>query len=230
MTVAWHVTIIRWMAFDPKEAEKLLARCRRRCCVCQRFCGSKMELDHMVPKADGGPDDIENAIPLCFECHAEVHAYNDKHPRGRKFQPSELKLHKQQWLAFCDSSPGALAQMSTDASVGPLQALLDELDFNLEVAARVSAEALGCPFMNEQFRRAIQTGALALLADEMKAALHKAYADIGRANQFLLNTQHHPIGSNAYNTALNEAQQVVMKAPAAMREAREKMLKFLASE
>src|SRR5580765_7384825 len=82
------------MTFEPKEAEKLLALCHRRCCVCHRFCGSKIELDHMLPRAQGGPDDIDNAIPLCFECHAEVHAYNDKHPRGRKFKPSELRLHK----------------------------------------------------------------------------------------------------------------------------------------
>ncbi len=159
------------MAFDSKEAEKLLARCHRRCCVCHRFCGSKMELDHMQPKAEGGPDDIENAIPLCFECHAEVHAYNDKHPRGRKFQPSELKLHKEQWLAFCDKNPSALATLPVDVGVGPLQALIDELDFNQEIAARVSADAVGCCFMDEQFRRALQTGALSLLADEIINAI-----------------------------------------------------------
>ena len=85
-----------------------------------------MELDHMIPKSEAGPDTIENAIPVCFECHAEIHAYNDKHPRGRKFRPSELKLHKKQWLKVCRENPRALAEMPADASVGPLQAVLDE--------------------------------------------------------------------------------------------------------
>ncbi|MFL5327559.1 MAG: HNH endonuclease [Gemmataceae bacterium] len=68
--------------FLQKDADKLLIQCHRRCCICHRFCGSKMELDHMLPKEQGGDNTIENAIALCFECHAEVHAYNDKHPRA----------------------------------------------------------------------------------------------------------------------------------------------------
>src|SRR5438045_7389586 len=79
--------------FPQEKAEELLAKCHRRCCICHRFCGVKMELDHMHPVAEGGVSEIENAIPVCFECHAEIHAYNDKHRRGRKFQPSELRRH-----------------------------------------------------------------------------------------------------------------------------------------
>lgn len=73
------------MAFERDEVSDLLARCHRRCCVCHRFCGVKMETDHIIPTEDGGDDSIENAIPVCFECHAEIHSYNDSHPRGRKF-------------------------------------------------------------------------------------------------------------------------------------------------
>jgi 5-methylcytosine-specific restriction endonuclease McrA len=31
-----------------------------------------METDHIIPKEDGGSDDIDNAIPVCLECHAEI--------------------------------------------------------------------------------------------------------------------------------------------------------------
>src|SRR5436190_20262496 len=96
------------MPFNEKEVMGLLAACHRRCCVCHRFCGVTMELDHMIPRAEGGRDDIANAIPLCFDCHAEVHAYNDKHPRGRKFQPEELRKHREQWLEICRAHPEAL--------------------------------------------------------------------------------------------------------------------------
>jgi hypothetical protein len=67
-----------------------------------------METDHMTPRAEGGDDSIENAIPVCFECQAEIHGYNDNHPRGRKFTAAELRLHKQQWIAICESSPQLL--------------------------------------------------------------------------------------------------------------------------
>ncbi|MFT3768502.1 MAG: HNH endonuclease signature motif containing protein [Minicystis sp.] len=207
--------------FPQDEAIKLLAKCHRRCCICHRFCGVKMELDHMQPIAEGGASTIDNAIPVCFECHAEIHAYNNKHPRGRKFQPAELKLHKEQWISFCENNPGALAQMPADVGVGPLQALLDEIEFNLEVASRVDAKTLGCPLTSEQFRRAIQTGAMAVLDDQIKAAVNAAYADVGRANHFLLASHPHPVGSNAYNTALADAQQVIMAIPAKMKAARD---------
>jgi HNH endonuclease len=100
---------------------RLLCRCHRRCCICHRFCRVKIETDHMVPTEDGGDDTIDNAIPVCFECHAEIHTYNDKHPRGRKFRPNELRLHKEQWLRICDQHPEALIGAVRTADVGPLR-------------------------------------------------------------------------------------------------------------
>ena len=96
------------MGFASGAVEQLLVRCHRRCCICHRFCGVKMEIDHIVPTADNGADDIDNAIPVCFECHAEIHSYNDKHPRGRKFRPTELREHRNTWLEICEKRPGNL--------------------------------------------------------------------------------------------------------------------------
>jgi L-lactate utilization protein LutB len=87
--------------FNQKDAEVLLVACHRCCCVCHRYCGVKIELDHMMPGYDGGEDSIENAIPVCFECHAEIHMYNTQHPRGRQFRLTELRAHKEQWRAIC---------------------------------------------------------------------------------------------------------------------------------
>ena len=70
-----------------------------------RFCGVKIETDHIRPAADGGDDSIANAIPVCFDCHAEIHSYNEKHPRGRKFTAEELARHKAQWLDICVKPP-----------------------------------------------------------------------------------------------------------------------------
>jgi hypothetical protein len=145
------------MPFPQDEVSKLLAHCHRRCCICHRFCGVKMETDHIVPHADGGSDAIENAIAVCFECHAEIHSYNDKHPRGRKFRPEELQYHKDQWLEICSERPDVLVAAPRSIDVGPLQALVDELEFNRRVAANAASEVQGCLFRTissgERFKR-----------------------------------------------------------------------------
>lgn len=121
------------MPFKRKEVAALLARCHRRCCICHRFCGVKIETDHIKPAAQTGTDNIDNAIPVCFDCHAEIHSYNDRHPRGRKLGPEELHKHKEQRLAICDNHPESLSPHNGlgDTEVGPIQALIDEIDFNI---------------------------------------------------------------------------------------------------
>lgn len=144
-----------------------------------------MELDHMIPKADDGPDTIDNAIPVCFECHAEIHAYNDRHPRGRKLKPEELRLHKEQWLDLCRTSAQFLASIPPRTDVGPIQALIDELEFNRAVAALaddVPRLTTGAKFSTAQFQRAISEGILSLLEPGLKQLLLEAYSVMDRAN------------------------------------------------
>lgn len=85
------------MAFSKETADDALLNCARCCCLCQKFCGVKIELHHIVPVAEGGDDSADNCIPLCFDCHAEIGHYNDGHPKGRKFTPDELKAHRDRW-------------------------------------------------------------------------------------------------------------------------------------
>jgi len=93
------------MAFPSDVVERLLVACHRHCCICHKPAGGKMEIHHIVLKSEGGQDTEENGIPLCFDCHAEVRAYDPKHAKGRKFTPSELKKHKEQWFAICSRAP-----------------------------------------------------------------------------------------------------------------------------
>jgi hypothetical protein len=85
------------MPFPPNVAEKGLLDCGRCCCICHKFCGFKIELHHIVQKSEGGKDSYENCIPLCLDCHAEVKAYNPKHPKGRKYTETELIEHRNRW-------------------------------------------------------------------------------------------------------------------------------------
>src|SRR5579864_329379 len=89
------------MPFTPDTRRKVLLWCDRRCCLCKKACGVNIEVHHIDPQEQGGSDDIDNAIPLCFECHAFVQHYNDSHPRGNKYKPEELKARRDQVYEEC---------------------------------------------------------------------------------------------------------------------------------
>jgi hypothetical protein len=59
-----------------------------------------------VQEAEGGPNELNNAIVLCQRCHLEVGHYNDQHPLGNKYSPNELLKHRDLFWCFCDRSPG----------------------------------------------------------------------------------------------------------------------------
>jgi hypothetical protein len=84
------------MPFDEKVRTKTLLWCDRHCCLCKKACGANIEVHHLVPENEGGSKDIDNAIPLCFDCHSEVMRYNEQHPRGTKYKVDELKARRDQ--------------------------------------------------------------------------------------------------------------------------------------
>ena len=78
--------------FNEDEKVKVLLWCARHCCLCGKFAGVHIEVAHLDPKSS----DIDNAIPLCFDCHAAIGHYSDRHPRGRKYTIKELKARRDQ--------------------------------------------------------------------------------------------------------------------------------------
>lgn len=68
-----------------------------------------MELHHIKPTAKGGADTYDNCIPLCFDCHADVKAYNPDHPKGRRYTESELRGHRDRWYKKIEESRGVAA-------------------------------------------------------------------------------------------------------------------------
>ena len=186
-----------------------------------------MEIDHIIQRADDGPADITNGIAVCFECHAEIHSYNDRHPRGRKFHPEELRLHKEQWLTICQSHPETFNLVPITLGVGPLQSLIDELEFNIAVAKHVSTELQGCLFMDDQFRKAIQDGAIAILKDDLKHSLIEAYRVTGRANQHINGIMHHAVNSEGWAEAVQRATKSIQDSSDPLLRAHGAMLEFL---
>lgn len=85
------------MGFSSSVKEKAYIASARRCCVCKKFAGRNIEVHHIIQAADGGEDTFDNAIPLCFDCHAEAGHYNPRHPKGAKYTPNELRVHRDKW-------------------------------------------------------------------------------------------------------------------------------------
>ena len=215
--------------FPRDKIGDLLVECHRRCCICHRFCGVKIETDHIVPAADGGTDDVENAIPVCFECHADIHSYNDRHPRGRKFLPQELRGHKQQWLRICRENPEALLKAQRSSDVGPLQALIDELEFNARVSRRDNPRNPVCPFRTRQLERAIQEGAIASLSEDLRDSILDAYKFIDTANHAVSGVPHQAAGGAPYYQVLSFAHGRIEAAGPKIALALHTLLRYLGS-
>lgn len=205
--------------FDAQDVEALLVRCHRRCCICHRYCGVKIEIDHIDPATEEGSCDISNAIPLCFECHAEVHHYNPSHPKGRRFRPSELRAHREQWLRLCSEHPEIFVHSQPPPEAGSVERLLNELEFNQELAKTLPVCG---PFEVAQFRRAIADGTFTWLPDNLKQAIQEAYAAITNANQAIERMSHAPRPAYAVSgvrTAIEQTHPVMDAAVTCLRNA-----------
>jgi hypothetical protein len=79
------------MGFAQSTVDELLAKTGRMCAVCNRLYG--VQVHHIVPRHEGGSDEPENAIPLCPNCHDEVHASYAPGRTTRLFSTAEVRAH-----------------------------------------------------------------------------------------------------------------------------------------
>lgn len=220
------------MSFNINEVAELLAQSHRRCCICHKFCGVKMELHHIQHKSERGSDDIINAIPLCFECHAEVNHYNDRHPRGRKFTEEELLLHKKQWLNICQKNPAELINAPRDSDVGPLEGMLLELEYNQTIVNRLNdgfpwQEKIGSSLRDDQYMKAIETGSLLLLPDTLRKLVNNAYSSVSRVNTFTSMYANTRPEGNAFAEATNRLLQAYRNSQTDISKAFSELSNFL---
>lgn len=94
------------MAWPKEVKNEVLIKCGRHCCICHKFCGLKIELHHIKLKSEGGEDNAENCIPLCFDCHADQTSYDHKHPKGIKYTSEEIKGHRDKWYKLVNQNLG----------------------------------------------------------------------------------------------------------------------------
>ena len=135
--------------FSENDKIKCLLWCDRHCCLCGKACGTNIEVHHIIPKEQGGTGDINNAIPLCFDCHSAVGCYNVKHPTGNRYKPEELKARREQiyeehtrhlvppiWFNITQDLPNGKKRNLPDVGIDVTH-LGDSLPVKFSVAVRV---------------------------------------------------------------------------------------------
>jgi len=124
------------VGFANSVSELALLSCGRHCSLCHKFCGTKIELHHIRQRVDNGDDTFDNCIPLCFDCHAEVQAYNPKHPKGKKFTENELKKHRDQWYSKMNNKSDIVTNNQLELKVINLEEnvslILEKIEQNLK--------------------------------------------------------------------------------------------------
>jgi uncharacterized small protein (DUF1192 family) len=133
-------------------------------------------------------------------------------------------------MKICAERPEALVLASRASDVGPLQALIDELEFNSVVAGKTNAAEQGCAFHEEQFLRAIHEGSIAILREEIKDAIAEAYVTMGAANRVIEAAWAHPKESESWAQGVNEARTRIAVTSPRIEKAKSELLKFLATE
>jgi hypothetical protein len=99
------------MPFSQKVKERMFTRCCRICCLCRKRCGTNIEAAHIIAEAAGGPNDEDNGIPLCLDCHQEIGGYDVQHPRGNKFTAAELRQRRDATYAWVESNEVSAGEM-----------------------------------------------------------------------------------------------------------------------
>lgn len=88
------MTKAKRVAVREEDRAKLLLWCARHCCFCGRECTTNIVIHHI----DGDPsnNDLDNLMPVCFDCHGELERYNPEHPVGTRYRYLEIKKRREQ--------------------------------------------------------------------------------------------------------------------------------------
>ena len=79
------------MAFSEATKKRVRNRAKLRCCICRE---KGVEIHHIVPMAQGGSDDEDNAAPLCPNHHDSL----GSNPQKRKF----IREARDLWYRECE--------------------------------------------------------------------------------------------------------------------------------
>jgi hypothetical protein len=166
--------------FSTKVRTEALARSGRHCALCLRYKGVKVEVHHIDPESVSHDNSLDNAIPLCFDCHADAGHYNPNHPRGNKLTRVELRKHRDRLWSLVEQGK-VLPEASLDVRY-------------LELLRRAfDRPAFSTPFRQEgrmeDFERAIDDTVLALNTGVFRTRDGHVIDDIGFGKSSVLQVE-----------------------------------------
>lgn len=107
------------MAFSESQKLKVKQKAHFCCCLCHAL---GVEVHHIIPEAEGGPNSLANAAPLCPSCH-ETYGAN---PTKRKF----IREARDFWYEVCTKryagDPDRLDEISEKLKNAVTKADLDD--------------------------------------------------------------------------------------------------------
>lgn len=86
------------MGFTERQKQKVKEMAAFRCCRCQTV---GVQIHHIIPKKEGGSDDISNAAPLCPSCHDY---YGDNHSKRKEIKHIRKWWYKTVLKMYPDNS------------------------------------------------------------------------------------------------------------------------------
>ncbi|MBZ5618728.1 MAG: HNH endonuclease [Acidobacteriia bacterium] len=114
------------MGFQKNESEALLVATGRCCCICGLR--HSIQLHHITPKEGGGTDDIDNAIPLCPNCHSEVHGSHASGKTTRIYTAAELRGHRQHRIEQVENVGKAAREPETRTQLAGLATTFEQIE------------------------------------------------------------------------------------------------------
>ena len=108
------------MPFPEPVKLSVRKRAHHQCCLCKAV---GVEVHHIIPHNEGGPDTEDNAAPLCPSCH-EVYGAN---PTKRKM----IRETRDTWYEICAARYAGDADRLESIAAG-VEQLIDFQDFLME--------------------------------------------------------------------------------------------------
>src|SRR3989344_3198726 len=93
MYVTVKITLIT-MAFSENLKLTVRKMAAFRCCRCHEI---GVDIHHIIPQAEGGPDDIDNAAALCQNCHDRFGANPEKRKEIRQMRDWWYEVAKEKY-------------------------------------------------------------------------------------------------------------------------------------
>ena len=154
---AEYADMADWSAGIASQFDSLVPRC----------------YDLNVPTING-----KTIVTLAFETDRAPYVIKNPHYGKRKDDPISLEVPWRIGTQIRTATRANLLQLFTDVNL--LQALLQELEFNLAAANRFSL------FRREEFNAVMKTRSLSVFADKLKQEIYDAYIEMNSAERVLL--------------------------------------------